>query len=125
MPELSQRLNEDETSITYISSPIYEIHTVEPKLFCLDTGAPYSCIGDKERGRIFRHSEGRSFPKTDSKYDFKFGDTLVRSRGMLELMLPTPGSTHDIPVILGSLDVEVPPLLGLDAVDGKTFFLTK
>ena len=36
----------------------------------------------------------------DSKFDFKLSDTLVRSRGMVEHMVETPGSTLYIPVIL-------------------------
>ena len=38
---------------------------------------------------------------------------------MVEQMLPTPVSTPDIPVILDIVDVEIPPLLGLDILDGK------
>ena len=47
MPELDLTMNEDETIIAYVSFPTYQIYTVEPKLFCADTGEPYSCIGDK------------------------------------------------------------------------------
>ena len=38
---------------------------------------------------------------------------------MLELTLPTSGSTLDILVILDALDVEISPFLGFDALDGK------
>ena len=71
-----------------------------------------------------KHSKGlsvifgrRSIPIIDSKRDLKFGDTLVRSRGIIELMLPTPGCTLDILVILDVLDVKIPPLLGLNVLD--------
>ena len=47
-----------------------------------------------------------------TKRDLKFGDTLVTSRRMVELMLPTSGSTLDIPFIPSVVDVEIPPLLG-------------
>ena len=59
----------------------------------------------------------------DSKRDFKFGDTLVRSRGMIELLLPTPGSTPDIPVILDVSDIEIQALLELDIKIGKKSLL--
>ena len=59
----------------------------------------------------------------DSKSDFKFGDTLIRSRGMVELMFPGPGSTPEIPVILDVVDVEIPPLLVYDVQDGKTLLV--
>ena len=38
---------------------------------------------------------------------------------MVELMLPTPGFTLDIPVILDVVEVEIPPLLGIDVLDGN------
>ena len=103
---------EDTTTITYMSFPIYQVHTVDPMLFCVDTDAPHSCIGDKELEKIVRHSGGRSIPVIDSKRDLKFGDTLVTSRRVVELMLPTSGSTLDIPFIPDVVDVEIPPLLG-------------
>ena len=79
---------------------------------------------DKELEGFVRHSERRSIPIMDSKSDIKFDDTLVRQRGMVELILPTPGCTLDIPVILDVLDVEIPPLLGLDFLDEKRFMWT-
>ena len=79
-------MHADETNITYISFLIYQVHTVDLMLFCVDTGAPHTCIQDKELEKIFRHFGRRSIPIRDSKRDFKFGDTLVRSRRMVELM---------------------------------------
>ena len=76
-------------------------------LFCIDTDAPYSCIGDKLLERIVCHFGRRCIPIIDSKRDFKFGDALVKSRGMVELMLPTPGSILDIQVILDLVDVKI------------------
>ena len=69
-------------------------------IFYADTGAPHSCIEDNELKRIIRHSERRTISVIDSERDFKFGDTLLRSRGIVELTLPTPGSALDIPVII-------------------------
>ena len=56
MPEHNLKMYEDETTITYISLPIYRVHAFDPLLFCVDTSAPHSCIGDKALERIFRHS---------------------------------------------------------------------
>ena len=95
----------DETSISYTSVPIGQVQTVDPLVFYGDIGAPHSCIGDKALERIIRHSRCRSISIIDSKHDFRFGDTSVRSRGKVELMLPTSGSTPCIPVILDVLDV--------------------
>ena len=75
--------------------------------------------------KIVRHSGRISIPKIDSKRDFKFRDTLVMSRSMVELMLPTPGSTLDIPVALDVGDVEIPQLLGLDVLDGNKLLVDK
>ena len=78
MPELSLTMNEEEKFIPYASFPIYEIHTVEPIIFCVDTGAPYSCIGDKALGRIVRHSESKCIPLIDYKCDFKISQYIGR-----------------------------------------------
>ena len=86
-------------------------------LFCVDTGGPYSCIEDKALERIVHHSGCRSILLIDSKSDFKFGNTLVRPRDMVELMLPTPWSTLDIPVILDFVDVKIPSFLESDVLD--------
>ena len=119
MPEHDLTMNEDEKTITYISFPIYQVHTVDPIIFCVDTDAPHSWIGYKALESIVRHSGRGSIPMIDPKRDFIFDDTLVRSRGMVELMLRTPWSTLDIPVILDVLDVEIPVLLVLDILDGN------
>ena len=46
-------------------------------------------------------------------------DILLRSRGMIELMLPTSGSTLDMPVIQYVVDIEVPLLHGFYVLDGN------
>ena len=72
--------------------------------FCVDTGAVYSCIGDKALENIVRHSGRRFIPIIDCKRNPKSGDTLVRSRGIVERMLQTPGSILDNPVVLDVVD---------------------
>ena len=119
--ELELTVYEDVTAKTYISFLIYQDQTVDPMLFCADIGAPHSCIGDKELERIVCHSVRRSIPIIDSESDFKFGDTLIRPRGMVELMLPTSGSTLGIPVILDVIGFEISPLLGLNVLDWNNF----
>ena len=44
---------------------------------------------------------------------------MVGSRGIVELMLPTLGSTLNIPVIFGIIDVEILVLLGLHVLHGN------
>ena len=68
---------------------------------------------------IVRHSGGIAIPVIGSKRDFKFGNTCVRSRGMVELMLLIPGSALDIPVIPEVAHVEIPALHELEALEGK------
>ena len=53
----------------------------------------------------------RHIPIIDSKREFKFGDILVRSRVMVELMLGIPASILEIPVTFDVADVEIPPIL--------------
>ena len=47
----------------------------------------------------------------------------MKSRGMIALLLPTPGHVQDIPILLDLLDVKVHALLGLDALDGNNLFV--
>ena len=42
---------------------------------------------------------------------------------MVVLMLPTPGSTLDITVILDAVDIEIPVLLGQDVLDGNNLLV--
>ena len=87
-------------------------------LFCVDNDEPYSCIGGNLLESIFCHSGPRSIPYIDSKHTCKLSCKLVRSIGIVEQMLPIPRSTLEIPVKVDVLDVEIPPLLGLDVLSG-------
>ena len=80
MPVTDLKMYEEETTITYIYFLMYQVYTVEPMIFCVDTGAPLSCIRNKALKRIFRHPGRRHISGPDSKRDFKFGDTF----GMIE-----------------------------------------
>ena len=42
---------------------------------------------------------------------------------MFELMLPTPGSTLEIPIILDVVDIKIPPLLELDVLGGNNLLV--
>ena len=95
---------EDETTITYTSFLMHQVHTVITMVFCVDTGAPHSWIGGKALERIFSHSGRVSIPIIDSKQDFRFGYTLVSSRGAVELILHISVSMIYIPIVLDVLD---------------------
>ena len=47
MPKRDLTMYEDKTTITYIALPIYQVHTFEPMLLCVDTGASHSRIGTR------------------------------------------------------------------------------
>ena len=112
MPEHDLITYKDDIFITCISIPILQAHAINLMRFCVDTGAPHSFIRNKELERAVRHSGCRYITAIDSKQDFKFGDTLVRKTGMVERMLPKPGSNLDIPVILDVPYVNIPDLPG-------------
>ena len=82
IPELYLKMYEAETTITYQSFSMYQVHTVDLMIFCVNICAPYYCIEDRARERIVCHSKGRSIRIIDSERGLKFGYTLVRSRGM-------------------------------------------
>ena len=105
MLEYSLTMYGDETTVIYVSFLIHQVHTNDSMLFCIDIGAQHFRIGEKALERIFRHSGRRYIPIIDSKRFFKFGDTLVRSRGMIDQMPSTSGSTLHIPVIRDAEDV--------------------
>ena len=92
-------------------------------LFCVDIGALHSCVRDTALERIVNHSVRTYIPIIDYTRDFKLGDTLVRSRGMVELILPAPRSTLDISVIRDVVDVEIPPFLVLDILEGNNLLV--
>ena len=119
MPEQNLAANEEESTITYISIPIYQIHVVNPVIFCVDTEAPYSYIGNKALERIFRQSRRWMAPIKHSNQDFKFGNTLVWLKVLIERILRTPVTTPDNPILLDLVDVEISALQGLDVLDGS------
>ena len=80
---------ENETKIIVLSFSIYQIQTVNPLVFCVDTGALHFCIRNEALERIVPHSGHNSIPVIDSKRGLKFDKKMVRSRGIIELMLPT------------------------------------
>ena len=123
MPEHDLTTYEDESITTYIFIAMHQVHNINPMKFCLDSWSPHSFIGDKALERIFGQSGSKSFPIIDSRRDFKFRDTLFKSRGMVELMLPRTESTLDIPVLLDFVDVKMPALVGLDVHDCNNFFV--
>ena len=91
---------------------------VDIMLFHVDTSAPPFCIGDKVFETDISHYRPRSILIIDSQRDFKFRDTLVIYRGKVDLMLSNPGSTLDITVILDVDNVEIPPMLVQEALEG-------
>ena len=42
---------------------------------------------------------------------------------MIELILPTPRSVRDIPILVDVVDVDISALLGLDELDSNNFFI--
>ena len=56
-------------------------------------------------------------PMTELDRDFEFRDTIIRSKGMIELFLQTPENIQDILVALDVADFIIPALLVLDVFD--------
>ena len=91
---------------------------------CVDTIAPFTCIGNKALKRIVYFVGHRSISIIYSDQDFNFGDTVIESKGMIELLLPRPEHIQYIPILIDVVDINIPTLLDLDVLDGKTYLLT-
>ena len=60
IPELDLIMYENETTITYMSFPIHQVHTDDPMILRVYTSAPYPCIEDNVLERTVCHSGCRS-----------------------------------------------------------------
>ena len=74
---------DNERTLTFISILMYQVHTQDPTLFCVDTGAPISCIGNQILTGIFQLADRNSTPIIESERDLQFGNTLIRSKGTI------------------------------------------
>ena len=92
-------------------------------LFCIDTGAHISCIGNKAFKNIISQTGCTAILLVKSEHNFRFGDTTMRSKGMVKHILPIPEGYPDISILLDVVNANIPALLGIDALDGKILFL--
>jgi len=90
--------------------------------FCVDLGAPRSVIGKRQLDTILRKMDRQTIPRMPSTSSFRFGDTVVKSLGMVELALKTPAPRRPIAVLLDIVPVDVPALLGLDVLDAEALY---
>ena len=114
---------DNEKILTLISKPTYQVKTNDPMLFCIDTGASISCIGENALKRIITHTDRTANPIAESEHNFRLRYTVIRSKGMVELMLQTPATFCYIPILLDFVDVYIPAFLGLDALDGNNLLV--
>ena len=85
--------------------------------FCVDSGAPRSVIGQPAFLDIKSHFKLPDTPLGSSRYSFKFGNNVHKSLGTTQFILATPRTIPDIHVNLDIVDVNIPPLIGLDILD--------
>ena len=124
-PNLTHQTKEydDESILTLISIPTYQTQAVDSMLFCIDTGAPISCIGDKVLKKIIFQTGRTDMPIVKSERDFRFANTTMHSKGMVHVMLSTPEGYPDILILLDVFDGNILALLGLDVLDGNNLFV--
>ena len=85
--------------------------------FCVDIGAPKSCIGLRELKSIFSRF-GRRVPQLKwSPNRFRFADTSYNSLGKVSLPLATPPSGPPIVAEMDIVNADIPALLGLHVLD--------
>ena len=91
-----------------------------PPQFCVETGAPRSIIGLKERKLCYK---GKEIPRSclrPSRNLYRFADKTVAAIGRTTLILETPVGTPAIPVEVDVVRPDVPALLGLDVLDSHS-----
>ena len=120
--EDSNVYNNDRT-MTFTPIPTYQVHTMDPILFCVDTGAPMSSIRNKTFKRIVQCVGRRYISMIESDGQFKLGGIVIRSKRIVELFLSTPEYVQDIPILLDIVYVNVPTLLSLYVLDGTNLFV--
>ncbi len=91
-------------------------------VFCVEIAAPGSVIGRPQLNRILSVFQEKEIPCISSQNSFRFGDVTVRSLGMVEIALDTPPNVSNVPVLIDIVPVDVPPLLGLDVLDGEGLY---
>ena len=69
--------------------PTYQVPTMDPMVFCVDTEAPISCIGDNALKKIIYSVDLKSISMILSDRNFQFWNTEIKSQGMVELPFPT------------------------------------
>ena len=80
----------------------------------------YRRLGTKE----VVYSRGlKSIPMIESDRDSQFGDTVIKSKVMVELLLLTSGHIQGIPILFDTVDIGVPGHLDFYALDGDNLFV--
>ena len=59
----------------------------------------------------------------ESVQDLQFGDTIIRTKGMAELLLSTTRHIKDVPILLDVVNANVPALFRLDSLDDINLFV--
>ena len=110
-------VNEIIINCTHIAIDTFNISLYNPMLFCVDIGEPLSCVEQKTLQRILRKSNREDIPRECSDKFFRFGDTSVKSLGVIELRLETQEHIPDTPVFLDVVPLNMPAFLDLDVLD--------
>ena len=118
-------VNTGEVPATYDCShvrPSSESRTVSPLGFCVDIGALKSVVGQNQLKHTLQYIDRSSIPRMHSNNNYRFGDVTVRTVGTVEIMLATPPTVPDIPVLMDIVPANVPALLGLDILDSEQLY---
>lgn len=112
-------------------NPVYDFshihfskHLDAPKWsgFCVDIGAPRSVVGRSYLSIVLQLIGEKSIPRMSSANYFRFGDTTVKSLGMIEIDLRVPSPRRSIPVLMDIVPVDIPALMGLDVLDSESLY---
>ena len=79
-------------------------------------------VGKQTLDVILSSLKRKSIPTILSPTSFRFGDTVVKSLGMVEVAIETPSHIPEIMMLMDIVPVNVPELLGLDVLDSESFY---
>ena len=96
---MERKQYDEETILTFILIPTYQVQSINTLLFCVDIRAPVSYIGNKVLERMVNSAYRKTIPLMRFNLEFQFEDAQIKFQGMVELFLQISIYIQDIKII--------------------------